>query len=138
MSSIYPNNKKSYILSVLTFNDATIWAADAFVGVIIALYITQNISGGTAVHVGLILGMYRIVRAASAIPIGRYLDAHKAHLDEFYSLTASSFAVGIIYFFNFSLAQSCGMSIWGMFFIALAHAFDVTSWRILFLRKSSN
>lgn len=123
--------EKSSILSALTFNDATFWGADIFVGVVFALYITQNIAGGTAIHVGLVLGLYRIVRAFFAIPIGRYLDKHRGHIDEYFFLLGSGFLVGITYMFLFFASELWHVYL-GIAVIALGHAIDIGSWKVLF------
>lgn len=123
--------RKSPILSALTLNDAAFWGSDVFVGVIFALYITQNIEGGTAIHVGLVFGLYRAIRALAAIPIGQYLDDHKGHIDEYYTLLSSGLLVGGTY-----LALFFATDLWhiyvGMLAIGIGHALDVTAWRILF------
>lgn len=128
--SIY-KGKKSSVLSALTFNDAAFWGADVFVGVVFALFITQNIDGGTAIHVGLVFGLYRLIRAFAAILIGRYLDEHKGHVDEYYTLLVSGFVVGFTY-----IALFFSTELWHVYFgmagIALGHALDISAWRILF------
>lgn len=123
--------EKSPILSALTFNDAVFWGADAFVAVIFALYITQNIEGGTAIHVGLVFGLYRIVRAFFAIPIGRFLDKHSGHIDEYFALLGSGFLVGITYMILFFAFELWHIYL-GIVVIAIGHAIDVSSWKILF------
>lgn len=123
--------KKSDILAALTFNDAALWGADVFVGVIFALFITNNIDGGNAIHVGLAFGLYRAIRGLTAIPVGRYLDRHKGHVDEFYTLLFAGVLVGGAYV---SLAFS--HDLWhvyvAMLFIGFGHSLDVSAWRILF------
>jgi len=128
--SLYKTNK-SPILSTLTFNDAAFWGSDVFVGVIFALYITQNIQGGTAIQVGLVFGLYRLVRAISAIPIGQYLDRHKGHLDEYWTLFSAGAITGITYLSLFFATEMWQIYV-GMAFIAFGHALDISSWRILF------
>ncbi len=123
--------EKSSILSALTFNDAAFWGSDVFVGVVFALFVTQNIPGGSAIHVGFMFGLYRTVRAFMAIPIGRFLDQHKGHLDEYYTLMTSGLLVGCTYvalFFSTELWQVYT----GMFFIGVGHSLDISAWRILF------
>ncbi|MBF05631.1 hypothetical protein CL644_02920 [bacterium] len=73
------------------------WGSGVFVGVIFALYITQNIDGGTAIHVGLVFGLYRAIRALAAIPVGQYLDARKGNIDEYYTLLSAGLLVGFTY-----------------------------------------
>jgi len=130
IKNIY-KGRKSAILSALTFNDAAFWGADVFVGVVFALYITQNITGGNAIHVGLIFGLYRAIRAFAAIPIGRYLDDHKGHIDEYYTLLTSGMITGIAYFALFFSTELWHVYL-GMVFIAVGHSLDISAWRILF------
>lgn len=123
--------EKSNILSALTFNDATFWGADVFVGVIFALYVTQYIPGGSAIHVGLIYGLYRLMRALTSIPIGRYLDKQVGHIDEYYTLLTAGLIVGITYICLFFSAELWHVYL-GMAIIGTAHALDINAWRILF------
>lgn len=130
MSKIFKGEKSS-VLSALTFNDAAFWGADIFVGVVFALYITQNIPGGSAIHVGLVFGLYRAIRAFAAIPIGRFLDQHKGHIDEYYTLVTAGLITGVTYIALFFSTELWHVYV-GMSFIALGHALDISSWRILF------
>ena len=122
--------KKSTLLSALTFNDATFWVADVFVGVIFALYVTQTL-GGSAIDVGLVFGVYRVARAFFAIPIGKYLDKIKGHVDEYRTLLLSSFLVGAMYLSLFFATELWYVYV-AMFIIGFGHALDVASWKILF------
>lgn len=122
-------NKK--LLSVLTLNDATFWGADVFVAVVFALFITQNIDGGTATHVGIVYGVYRIVRALLAVPIGAFFDRHVGHVDELQGIVFSSLLTGSIYFVLFSVTQLWAVYV-SIIFIAMGHAINVSAWKILF------
>ena len=124
-------SKKANVLSTLTFNDAAMWGADTFVGVMIALFITLNIEGGSAIHVGLAYGLYRIVRAMTAIPIGTFLDKNRGHVDEYYTLFLSGLIVASSYFWLFFSTEIWHVYV-GMLGVALGHALDVTAWKILF------
>ena len=125
------NGKGSALLSALTFNDAAFWGADAFVGVVFALYITNNISGGTAIDVGLVFGLYRIVRAFAAIPIGKFLDGRRGYTDEFIALLMAGLLVGATYTALF-FATAMWQVYLGMVMIGIGHSFDVSAWKVLF------
>ncbi|MFT7506870.1 MAG: MFS family permease [Acidimicrobiales bacterium] len=130
MSNRLYKSGKSTLLSALTFNDAAFWGADIFVGVVFALYITQNL-GGSAIDVGLVFGLYRGVRAFAAIPIGKYLDKIKGHVDEYYTLLVASFMVGLTYFSLFFSTELWHVYI-GMIAIGIGHSLDIGSWKVLF------
>lgn len=129
LSRLYKSGK-STLLSALTFNDAAFWGADVFVGVVFALYITQNL-GGSAIDVGLLFGLYRGVRAFFAIPIGKYLDKIKGHVDEYYTLLFASFLVGTIYLSLFFATEIWHVYV-GIFVIGIGHSLDIGSWKVLF------
>lgn len=129
LSRLY-KSKNSTLLSALTFNDAAFWGADVFVAVVFALYVTQNL-GGTAIDVGLMYGLYRGIRAFCAIPIGKYLDKIKGHVDEYYTLLLSSFLVGLTYVSLFFASELWHVYI-GMIVIGIGHSLDIGSWKVLF------
>lgn len=123
--------ERSNVLSALTFNDAAYWGADLFVATTFALFVTQNIEGGTAIHVGIIYGLYRIVRALLALPIGRFFDRHRGYLDELWALAFSGLLVGSVYLVLFSATQLWQVYLC-MIFIAVGHAMNIGSWTIIF------
>jgi len=128
---LYRGNKKSNVLSVLTFNDASLWGADTFVAVVLALFITTNFDNGTAIEVGFAFAIYRVMRAVAAIPLGRYFDEHRGHYDEYLGLVLAGLLVGGSYFGMF-FATELWMIYLGMGLVGLGHAIDILSWQILF------
>lgn len=129
MFKIY-KGRKSDVLSALTLNDSLFWSADVFVGIIFALFVTQTL-GGSAIDVGLMFGLYRIVRAITAIPIGRYFDEHRGHFDEYYALMLVGLGVGLVY-----VLLSFSTELWhaylGMVLIGVGHVIENLSWKVLF------
>ena len=123
--------KNNKLLSALTFEDATFWGSDVFVAVVFALFITQNIDGGSVTHVGIIYGVYRIVRAFLALPIGKFFDRHKGHIDEMWGIVFSSLLTGSIYLVLFSVTQLWAVYV-AIVFIAAGHALNQGAWQILF------
>ena len=123
--------RKNNILSVLTFNDASYWGADIFIATIFALYLTQNIEGGTATHVGIIYALYRISRAFIALPLGRFFDKRKGYLDEMWALSLSGLIVGSTYITLFFATQLWQIYL-AMIVIGIGHALNIGSWTVLF------
>ncbi len=130
LPTIY-RGKKSNVLSILTFNDASLWGADTFMAVIFALFITNNINEGTAIIVGFSFAIYRLARAFSSIPIGRLLDEHKGHIDEYFAVIGSGVLIGLSYFGLFFATEIWHVYL-GMAFIGIGHSLDILSWKILF------
>ena len=127
----YKHDKKGYILRMLTFDDVSFWGAEALMSVIFALYVVQNITGGSATHVGLSLTVRQIVIAFCSIPIGRFLDKHKGYVDEVYFLSIAGFLAGISYFF-FAFSNSIWQLYILMAIIGLTHSLSMNAWRSLF------
>jgi len=123
--------RRSNILSALTFNDAFYWGADIFVAIIFALYLTQNIEGGTATHVGIIYAIYRISRALFALPFGRFFDKHKGYVDETWALILSGLIVGSSYIGLFFATELWQVYV-AMIVVGIGHAMNIGSWTVLF------
>lgn len=124
-------SKRNSLIKALTANDIMFWGGDAFIGVILALFVVNFIDGATATHLGIAFMIQRVTNALVAIPIGRYFDSHKGYLDEVWGLTIASFFYGLVYvLLGFSTA------IWqlylAMFAFGVVRTIDLSSWRILF------
>jgi len=127
---LFKGSKKN-VLSALTLNDATYWGADIFIATIFALYLTQNITGGTATQVGIIYAIYRISRAFFALPFGRFFDKNKGYLDEMWALVLSGLIVGSTYVALFFATQLWQVYL-AMIIIGIGHALNIGSWTVLF------
>lgn len=122
---------RSHVLSTLTLNDAFYWGADLFFATIFALYLTQNIHGGTATHVGIIYAVYRIVRGLVSLPIGKFFDRHKGYFDEVWALALSGLLVGGVYVYLFFAEYLWEIYI-AMAIVGVGHALNIGSWTVLF------
>lgn len=122
--------KKSDVLSSLTLNDVLFWSGDYFVAVVFALYVTEML-GGTAGDVGVLFGMYFITRSITAIPVGKYFDNHKGHIDEYIALTISTAAAGLLYM-SLSFAENLWFAYATMVCVAIAHTITNLAWKVLF------
>jgi len=124
-------SKYSHISEVLTLNDILFWGGDAFVSVIMALFVIQYIDGGTASTVGISWMMYRLMSAVTTVPIGKLLDKHKGYIDEVWALFIVSILAGITYIFLIYSSQ-----IWHLYLamgiLGILRSFDINAWKIMF------
>lgn len=127
----YKTSDSGRLLRSLAINDATYWASNAFITIIFALFVIENIEGGSATNLGIAIMIYRITIAVISIPIGKIFDKHKGLFDEVMALAFSSFAAGSMYFLLSYSTQIYQLYI-AMVIIGLATAVDIVSWRILF------
>lgn len=127
----YENSPGGKTLRTLTLNDLTFWATDAFVAVILILYVLHFIEGGSASHFGLAFLTYKGVAALLSIPVGRYFDKHRGYVDEVWGLAIAGFIYGTCYMllsFSTQLWQLYGL----MFILGAASTINLLSWRTLF------
>ena len=124
-------SKYSHISEVLTLNDVLYWGGDSFISVIMALFVTQYIEGGSASHIGISWMIYRLIAAVTTVPVGKFLDKHRGYIDEIWSLFAVSILAGFTY-----IGLSFATQIWhlylGMGLLGIFRSFDINAWKILF------
>ena len=115
----------------MTLNDITYWATDAFVGVILILFVLEFIDGGSATHFGLAFLLYKFVSALFSIPIGRFFDKNRGHIDEIWGLVCTSIAAGSVYV-TLSFASQLWHLYLAMGILGLLSTVNLISWRTLF------
>jgi MFS family permease len=126
-----PETNRSKIIQVMTLNDITYWATDAFVGVILILFVLQFIQGGSATHFGLAFLVYKGASALLSIPIGRFFDKHKGHIDELWALVGTSVASGSVYM-SLSFANELWHLYLAMAALGVVSTVNLIAWRTLF------
>ena len=128
--------RQGAISRILTMNDIFFWGGDAFISVVLALFIVTFIEGATVQHVGIAFMIRILVQAVCAIPIGKYFDAHKGLSDEVYGLTVTTFCCGLAH-----VLLGFATHMWEVYLamaaIGVIVAFDHSSWRILFFSSVS-
>jgi MFS family permease len=127
----YTDSARGKTLRTLTLSDLSFWATDAFVAIVLVLFIIQNIEGGSATHVGLAYLLYKGIAAALSIPAGRFFDRHKGKIDEVWGLAVSSFAYGAGY-----VLLSFSNELWELYAVMAVlgamSTINLLSWRTLF------
>ncbi|MFC1722309.1 MFS transporter [Patescibacteria group bacterium] len=128
---LFKYTKYSHISEVLTLNDILYWGGDAFVSVIMALFVTQYIEGGTASSIGISWMIYRLFTAITTVQVGKFLDKHKGYVDEVWALFFVSILAGISY-----ILLSFATQVWHLYFamavLGLLRSFDINAWKIIF------
>lgn len=133
----YRHSKTGTILRALTVDDVAFWGADALISVVFALFVVSHIEGASATHVGLAITLRQLMIAFLSIPVGKFLDNHKGHLDEVQFLSMSGILAGLTY-----VVLGFSTEIWHLFasmaFIGIAHSLNLNAWRILFYGSIKN
>ncbi len=115
----------------MTMSDIFFWGSDAFIGVILILFVLNFIDGGSATHLGLAFLLYKAVAAVISIPVGRFFDKHPGYLDELWGLAMASFLAGMVYI-SLSFASELWQLYSAMFLLGITSVIQVLSWRTLF------
>ncbi len=130
-ADFYQDNSRGKIIRTLTLSDLSFWAVDAFVAVILVLFVIQFIDGGSATHAGLAFLAYKGVAALLSIPIGRFFDTHKGHIDEVWGLATASFVYGGAY-----MLLAFATELWQLYTVMVVmgcmSTVNLLSWRTLF------
>lgn len=128
---LFKFTKYSHIAEVLTLNDVLYWGGDAFISVVLALFITQYLNGATASSVGIAYLIYRLASSVTTAQVGKMLDAHKGYQDEIWGLFGASLVAGLTY-----IALSFATELWHLYvamaIIGVCRSFDINSWKLLF------
>lgn len=91
------NQKK---LSLLILSDVLILSSFGLIGPIFAVFITENLEGGTIVNAGLATTVFWVVKSAFQLPLSKYLiDKEKHKTRSLVAGTLLIISVPFIYFF---------------------------------------
>lgn len=131
INQFYKQTKRGYILRILALDDVSFWGAERLISVIFALFIVNNIAGGSAAAVGIALMIRQLVVAFLSVPVGRLLDKHKGYIDEVYFLAFSGLLAGSAYIL-FGFADHLWQVYVLMGVIGIAHTLNLDTWRVLF------
>lgn len=82
----------------MIFSDFLMWSAFGLVGPIFAVYITNQIKGGTLAVVGLATGLQLVVKSILQLPISRWIDKNRGEWDDFYTALVGSFLLALVPF----------------------------------------
>jgi MFS family permease len=119
---------KFFILSDLTF-----LAGWGLLDPLFAIFITQNIAGATIGTVGVMAGIYWIVKSLCQIPLSIYLDRTEGERDDFYALVIGLLLSSLV-LFSFMAATQVWHLYLIQFFKAIALALYVPAWTAIISR----
>ena len=70
------------VIKILTLSDVALLTGLGFIAPIFAIFLTENIKGGSVEVVGFAAAVYWIVHSLAMVPFGRYLDKHPGEKDD--------------------------------------------------------
>jgi len=121
------------VIKTLIFSDFLLHSGWGLIGPIFAIFITQQIQGGSLVAVGFIAATYWFVKSAAQPFIAHFLDVKKGEKDDFKFLIIGLFLANLI-----PLGYLFASQLWHVFFLEAIRgacmACVVPSWAGIFTR----
>ncbi len=118
-------------IRALIFSDFLMYFSYGLLTPIFAVFITEQISGGTLEVVGIATAVYWVVRSLATIPLGRWMDKHEGEQDEFTLMFTGSLLMSITL-----MALVWASLPWHIYIIqalfGLFNSMAIPGWRILF------
>lgn len=91
------------VITIIIISNFMVTTGSALLSPIFALFVTEQVSGGSAKAVGFAIAIYWIVKSILQLPIARYLDRNHGEVDDYYfmifGLVANSAVLCAYYFF---------------------------------------
>lgn len=125
--------KINRVIRTLVTSDFLLISGFAVFGPIFAVFITQEIEGGTLAIIGFTAAVFQIFKSSFQIPIANYLDKNHGEKDDFYSLMIGSFLISVVPFLYLFAAKPIHLYIVNAIY-GLGAAFAIPPWNAIFTR----
>ena len=119
------------VIRLLILSDLTLFFAFGLLAPIFAIFITQNIEGGTLKVIGLASSFYWLARTLTTVPLSRIMDKTDGEIDEYFFMLVGSYAMAFIPLFYMISSQPWHIYALG-FINGLFNSMAVPGWRIIF------
>lgn len=121
------------IIQALIFSSFIFEAGFGLIVPIFAVFITDQIVGGSVAVAGYAAGVYWILKAILQIPVAKFLDAHDGEIDDFWALCAGHVLMGLAVFLYIYARTPIHIYLLQAL-LSLGGALAVPSWYAMFLR----
>lgn len=88
----------SHTVRILITSDFLINSGVTLFGPVFAIFVTQQVKGGTIETVGFAAAITQIVKSVLQIPVARYLDRNHGEYDDFYSMITGTLLFAMVPF----------------------------------------
>ncbi|MDE2018793.1 MAG: MFS transporter [Patescibacteria group bacterium] len=125
--------KVGRIVKYFVLSDLFLLAGWGFIDPIFSVFIVEKVVGATLATVGMVAGIYWILKSILQIPIANALDQRSGEKDDFIALIAGLVLAGIS-----AIAFAWVRQVWQLYFVQAVHAIGfalyVPSWSAIFSR----
>ncbi len=119
------------VIRVLVASDFVLYFAFGLFAPIFAIFITEQIEGGTLAVVGMATTMYWIARLLTTVPLSKLMDKTDGEKDEFYFMIIGTLLTAVIY-----VTYTFASEVWHVyalqFLFGAINSMIVPAWRIVF------
>jgi MFS family permease len=119
------------VIESLLLSDLLVFFGLGLITPIFAIFITEQVHGGTLEAVGLATAIYAVVRCLTTIPLSRYMDRTDGERDEFHFMIIGTLCAAIIPLFYIQVTE-----IWQVYVLealyGLSQSMAIPGWRIIF------
>jgi len=125
--------KFNKIVKYLILSDLIFYAGWGLITPIFAIFIVDNIQGGTILIAGMASSIYWVLKSVLRVPIGIFLDSHKGEKDDYFFLVVGLLIASLIPFgYIFSKLP------WHIYVLqtiyAIGMAMSLSGWSAIFTR----
>jgi MFS family permease len=121
------------IIKYLILSDISFWSAWGLVNPIFAIFIVDNIQGGSVFVVGVAVSIYWILKSLLVIPIGVFLDSLPSEKDDYLFMVLGLFIASLV-----PLGYLVAKVPWHIYLLqaiyGISIAISVSGWRAIFTR----
>ena len=129
--------KVNRVVKFLILSDLLFLGSWSMVSPIFSIFVIGKVEGANLVIVGMVLGMYWLIKSILQIPVAEYLDNHDGETDDFYALLLS-LTLAAVAAFILSLTGKLWQLFVAQFIYAVAMGLYVPSWSGLFSKHLDN
>lgn len=110
--------KLNQVVLLIIVADFLMVTGSGFVAPFWALFVTEQIIGGTPAVIGFAVAIYWITKSLAQLPVARYLDKNHGEIDDFYALVGGTVVISFLVFLYYFATQ-----IWHLYLLQFSIAF---------------
>lgn len=119
------------VIQILILSDVVLFFAVGLFTPILAIYITNDIEGGSLTAVGTAVALYWVGRLVTTVPLSRFMDRTDGEKDEYYFMVIGTLITAVIF-----ILFAASTKVWHIYALQLVfgmvNSMVVPAWRIMF------
>lgn len=123
----------NWVIKILIVSDFLIWSAQQLFAPVFAVYVTQQIAGGSLEVIGISASIYFIIRSIVEAPVGLWIDRTKSEKDDLYTALWGTLLTALVMFWYTFMTQ-----VWELYLaqvvLGIGAAIAFPGWYSIFTR----